>query len=64
MARRAIELLTDEPLRCSMGKESRRIAVENYEASTVIPMYEEFYARITGQTIPARGYLSPPEGLA
>ena len=64
MARRAIELLTDEPLRCSMGKESRRIAVENYEASKVIPMYEEFYARITGQTIPARGYLAPPEGLA
>jgi hypothetical protein len=47
-----------------MGKEARRVAVDNYEASKVIPMYEEFYARITGQTIPARGYLAPPEGLA
>ena len=36
--------------------------MENYEASKVIPMYEEFYARITGQTILARGYLAPPEG--
>jgi N-acetyl-alpha-D-glucosaminyl L-malate synthase BshA len=64
MSRRAIEMLTDAKLHESMGKESRRVAVENYEASKIVPKYEEFYARVTGQTIPARGYLAPPEGLA
>ena len=64
MARRAIELLTDETRRCQMARAARRVAIDRYEASKVVPMYEEFYARVAGQTIPARGYLAPPEGLA
>jgi len=64
MARRVIELLTDESKRAAMGKAARQIAVDRYEANKIVPMYEEFYARVTGQTIPARGYMAPPEGLA
>lgn len=64
MARRVIELLTDESKRAAMGRTSRQIAVDHYEASKIVPMYEEFYARVAGQTIPARGYMAPPEGLA
>jgi len=64
MARRTIEMLTDAKLHDAMAKESRRVAIEHYEASKIVPKYEEFYARVTGQTIPARGYLAPPEGLA
>ena len=64
MSRRAIETLTDAKLHERMAGEARRVAVEEYEASRIVPKYEEFYARVTGQTIPARGYLAPPEGLA
>jgi N-acetyl-alpha-D-glucosaminyl L-malate synthase BshA len=64
MARRAIEILSDERLHAAMAKEARRVAVERYEASRVVPMYEEHYARVAGQTVGAPGYLAPPEGMA
>jgi len=64
MARRSTEILSDERLHAAMAKEARRVAVERYEASRVVPMYEEHYARVTGQTVGAPGYLAPPEGMA
>ena len=65
MARRAIELLSDEPRRAAMGAESRRIAIDRYEASSVVPMYEAFYARVAGQpAAPPSGHLAGPEALA
>ncbi len=64
MARRAIELLTDDKRRAEMAKSARGIAVEQYEARKVVPLYEEFYARVSGQPVGAAGYLAPPEGLA
>ena len=65
MARRAIELLTDERSRAAMGESSRRIAVERYEASRVVPMYEAVYARVSGQPVaPPSGHLAGPEALA
>jgi glycosyltransferase involved in cell wall biosynthesis len=63
MARRSIELLTDEERRAAMGREARRVAIERYEASKVVPMYEEFYSRVTGQPVAAPAYLAPPEGV-
>ena len=65
MARRAIELLSDERRRVAMGESARRIAVEKYEASRVVPLYEEFYARMIGQPVTAPpGHLAGPEALA
>jgi N-acetyl-alpha-D-glucosaminyl L-malate synthase BshA len=65
MARRAIELLTDERCRAAMGESSRRIAIEKYEASRVVPMYEAMYARVSGQPVAAPpGHLAGPEALA
>jgi len=65
MARRAIEILSDEPKRKAMSEASRRLAVSDYEASKVVPRYEAFYSRILEEPpaiLPA--HLAPPEGLA
>jgi N-acetyl-alpha-D-glucosaminyl L-malate synthase BshA len=63
MARRSIEVLTDQALWATMGQAARKTAIERYEASRVVPIYEEFYARVLGQPAVAPGYLAPPEGL-
>jgi glycosyltransferase involved in cell wall biosynthesis len=65
MARRAIEILSDEPKRVAMSEASRRLAVNEYEASQIVPRYEAFYARVLEEppvVLPA--HLAPPEGLA
>jgi N-acetyl-alpha-D-glucosaminyl L-malate synthase BshA len=64
MSRRAIEILSDEDRRAEMGREARRVAIEKYEASKVVPMYEQYYARVTEQPVVAPGYLAPPEAMA
>ena len=64
MARRAIEILTDTRRHAAMGRRAREIAVERYEASRIVPMYEDLYARVTDQPVAAPGYMAPPEGLA
>ena len=61
---RAVEDGKDRDARERMAHAARRISVEQYEAARVVPMYEQFYARVTGQMVPAKGYLAPPEGLA
>jgi N-acetyl-alpha-D-glucosaminyl L-malate synthase BshA len=65
MARRAIEILSDEPKRIAMSQASRRIAQGEYEASQIVPQYEAFYARVMEEPptiLPA--HLAPPEGMA
>ncbi len=64
MARRAIEVLTDEERHAAMGKRAREVAIERYDASRIVPMYEDLYARVTEQPVTAPGYMAPPEGLA
>jgi len=64
MSRRAIEILSDPQKREAMAVASRRIAVEKYEASSVIPLYENFYAETMGLPPRMPAHLAPPEGLA
>ena len=64
MARRAIEVLSDTKKHAAMAAESRRLAVEQYEASRVVPLYENFYAETLDQPPRMPAHLAPPEGLA
>jgi N-acetyl-alpha-D-glucosaminyl L-malate synthase BshA len=64
MARRAIEVLSDRRLHASMATAARRLAVEEYEASRVVPMYERFYERLLERPSFIAPPLAPPEGLA
>ena len=64
MARRAIEILTDGRLHSAMATAARRLAVEEYEASRVVPMYERFYERLLERPSFISPPLAPPEGLA
>jgi N-acetyl-alpha-D-glucosaminyl L-malate synthase BshA len=64
MARRSIEILSDAKRHASMSKNARRTAIERYEASRVVPMYEQFYARVIGQPVSVPNHLAAPEGLA
>jgi N-acetyl-alpha-D-glucosaminyl L-malate synthase BshA len=64
MARRAIEILSDGPLHAAMGGAARRLAVERYEASQVVPMYERFYERVLERPAFIPPPLGAPEGLA
>lgn len=64
MARRAIEVLSDAKLHAAMVATSRRLAVEKYEASRVIPQYENFYAEVMGLPPRMPAHLAPPEGMA
>jgi L-malate glycosyltransferase len=64
MARRAIDTLSDAKRHAAMSQAARRAAVERYDVDRVIPMYEEFYARVTGIPGPMPPHLRPPEGLA
>ncbi len=64
MARRAIEVLTDVRLQASMADASRRLAVEGYDAGTVVPRYERFYAEVLERPAFIPPPLGPPEGLA
>jgi N-acetyl-alpha-D-glucosaminyl L-malate synthase BshA len=64
MARRAIEVLSDRRLHASMATAARRLAVEEYEASRVVPLYERFYERLLERPSFIPAPLAPPEGLA
>jgi len=64
MARRAIEVLSDRTLHASMSAAARRLAVEEYEASRVVPMYEAFYERLLERPSFIPPPLAPPEALA
>jgi N-acetyl-alpha-D-glucosaminyl L-malate synthase BshA len=64
MARRAIEILSDTKKHAAMSAESRRLAVDRYEATQIIPMYENFYAEILDLPPRMPAHLAPPEGLA
>lgn len=46
MAARAIQLLSDEELRRSMGKRGEQRVRSRFDAATVIPMYERTLARV------------------
>ena len=46
MAERAIELLTNDRLRESMGAAGRRVAEERFDEKKVVPVYRELYERV------------------
>jgi N-acetyl-alpha-D-glucosaminyl L-malate synthase BshA len=64
MARRAIEVLSDRRIHEKMSVAARRLAVESYEASRVVPLYERFYERVLERPSFIPQPLAPPEGLA
>ena len=65
MARRAIEILSDAKMHESMSAAARRIAVEKYEASRIVPMYENFYLETLELPPRLPAHLAPPgEGMA
>ncbi|HZE19128.1 MAG TPA: N-acetyl-alpha-D-glucosaminyl L-malate synthase BshA [Candidatus Angelobacter sp.] len=64
MARRSIEILSDEKRHAAMSQASRRIAIEHYEVGKVIPMYEEFYGKVLGHPVRIPQPFTPPDALA
>jgi len=64
MARRAIEILSDDAKHKAMSEASRRIAIDQYEATRVIPLYENFYAETLDLPPRMPAHLAPPEGMA
>ncbi len=46
MARRAVEVLSSPGRHAALSEASRRLVLQRYDASRIIPMYEEFYARV------------------
>jgi glycosyltransferase involved in cell wall biosynthesis len=64
MARRSIEVLTDVRLHASMANASRRLAVERYDAASVVPRYVKFYEEILERPAFVPPPLGPPDGLA
>ena len=64
MARRSIEVLSDDKRHAAMAEAARRAAIERYDVGIVIPMYEEFYGRVLGAPVRIPQPFTPPEGLA
>jgi N-acetyl-alpha-D-glucosaminyl L-malate synthase BshA len=64
MARRAIEILSDPKKHAAMSAASRRIAEEKYDASRIVPLYENFYAETLDLPPRMPAHLAPPEGIA
>ena len=50
MSRYAIDLLGDEAALRAMGKRARAGAQEKYCSSKIIPLYEDFYRKVLGQS--------------
>jgi glycosyltransferase involved in cell wall biosynthesis len=46
MAARAIEILTDAPLRHRMGKRARQLALDLFDEQKIVPLYRELYERV------------------
>jgi N-acetyl-alpha-D-glucosaminyl L-malate synthase BshA len=64
MARRAIEILSDDTKRAAMAAASRALAIDRFEVTRIIPMYENFYGEILERPPSVPAHLAPPEGLA
>jgi N-acetyl-alpha-D-glucosaminyl L-malate synthase BshA len=64
MTRRSIEILSDAKRHAAMGAAARRVAIEQYEASKIIPMYEDFYGRVLGRPVRVPQPFTPPDALA
>jgi len=64
MARRSIEVLTDEKKHAAMAKAARDVAIERYDVGKVIPMYEDFYGRVLGAPVRVPQPFTPPDALA
>jgi L-malate glycosyltransferase len=48
MARRAIEILSDDALRTRMGRRAREVAIERFDEKKIVPMYRAMYERVIG----------------
>jgi N-acetyl-alpha-D-glucosaminyl L-malate synthase BshA len=46
MAARAIEILSDDPLRHRMGKRARQLALDLFDEQKIVPLYRELYERV------------------
>jgi glycosyltransferase involved in cell wall biosynthesis len=51
MARRAVEILSNDAQHRAFSEAARRVAVERYDVSRIIPMYEEFYSRVSAGAV-------------
>ena len=48
MAARAIEIVSDEPLRRKMGALGREMVIEKFDENRIVPHYRAFYERVIG----------------
>jgi len=64
MARRSIEILSDEKRHAAMSEAARRVAIEHYNVEKIIPMYEEFYGLVLGHPVRVPQPFTPPDALA
>ena len=64
MARRSIEILSDDKRHAAMSEAARRVAIEHYNVEKIIPMYEDFYGRVLGQPVRVPEPFTPPDALA
>lgn len=55
MAASALAILTDAGLRDRLSRAARATMVERYCEERIVPMYEEFYARLVGRSTSGRG---------
>jgi hypothetical protein len=55
MSSAAISLLSDQHRLQVMAKAGRKTAQDNFCASRVIPLYEDYYERVVTRTQPHRG---------
>jgi hypothetical protein len=56
MAAAAIGLFRDEPRLRAMALAGRKTAQDNFCASRVIPLYEDYYDRVVGRSELDRGF--------
>jgi N-acetyl-alpha-D-glucosaminyl L-malate synthase BshA len=48
MAARALEILSDRPLRVRMGAAAREVALDRFDENKIVPKYREMYERVMG----------------
>jgi glycosyltransferase involved in cell wall biosynthesis len=46
MAKKAIELLSDESKLNSFKQNARKTAVEKFDSDLIVPLYEEYYRKV------------------
>jgi glycosyltransferase involved in cell wall biosynthesis len=46
LAQKSLAILRDEELARKLGENARRIALDKFDCSKIVPKYEEYYAKV------------------